>query len=164
MGLRLPARCPVARKAAQGGYASAISCGGKDLVLAGEHTWRAAAAVESDLVPGDSGENRQGKAPGLVQSSRFTVTVVVANEHSRRRVVGLARQVRVEVLLLRTPVRHQHRRLGRQMHPMLDPRAALVLAQAVIRVSVAALTPRLAGDRLEGRHGQGSTQDSRRSR
>jgi hypothetical protein len=47
------------------------------------------------------------------------------------------------------------------MHPVLDPKTALVLAQPVIRVSVAVLTPRLAGDRLEGWRGQGTTQDSR---
>jgi hypothetical protein len=135
---------------------------GKDLVLAGGQPLAGAAAcVDSDLVPGDSRKNLQGKAPSLLQRCRFAVTVVVANEHSGRRVVGSARQVRIEVLLLATPVRHQHRRLSRQMHPVLDPKTALVLAQPVIRVSVAVLTPRLAGDRLEGWRGQGTTQDSR---
>ena len=125
---------------------------------------RAAAAVDSDLVPGDSRKNLQGKAPSLLQRSRFSVTVVVANEHAGRCVVGLARQVRVEVLLLSTPVRHQQRRLGRQMHPVLDPRTALFLAEPVVRVSVAVRTPRLAGDRLEGWREQGTTQDSRQLR
>jgi len=115
-------------------------------------------------VPSDSRENLKVKAQSLVQSSRFAITVVVADEHSGCSIIGLTQQVRVEVLLLRAPVRHQHRRLGRQVHPVLDPGAALVLTQPVIRVSVAVLTPRLAGDRLDDRRGQGATQDSPRLR
>src|ERR1035437_9795063 len=105
----------------------------------------------SDLVAVDSRENLKGEPPRLVQGCRFTETVVVANEHSGRCVIGLSQQVGVQVLLLFAPVRHEHLRLGRQVHPVLDPEAPLVLAHLLIRVSVAVLTPRLTGDQFDRR-------------
>jgi len=65
-------------------------------------------------------------------------------------VVGLPRQVSIEVLAL-CATRHEHRRLGRQVHSRLDPGTAPVLAHPLTRVSVAVLAPRLTRDRLDGR-------------
>jgi len=93
----------------------------------------------------------QSEPPRLVQSGRFAEAVIVADEHTGCCVIGSPQQVRVEVLLLHAPVRHEHRRLGRQVHPVLDPSTARVLTHTLIGVSLAMVAPRLAGDRIESR-------------